>query len=317
MSAQITYSASVFTTLTLKIRRKGDLMETGELLDKKLREIRTKREVLLQPAPNYESYKTMLERGFLVRYNYESTAIEGNPLTQIEHDGILNRDQCPNTDRMRSVYEAINHADAFCYVNQHAIEPLNEERLLTLHKLLMSHLLDGGKYRTCNITVRGATHPFPPYTELPQLMNQFFTGLEEKRLSLTKYELAAWAHEEFVSIHPFVDGNGRMARLIMNYILLSYDCLPISVPIEKKEEYFKMLDNYYTDRNIIPLVELIVQQEEREADCVIKVMEPLSYPLIIDYNELHNRYPLKEDYIKELRIIMDRYREEIEKRRGF
>lgn len=111
--------------------------------------------------------------------------------------------------------------------------------------------------------------------------------------------------------------NGRMARLIMNYILLSYDCLPISVPIEKKEEYFKMLDNYYTDRNIIPLVELIIQQEEREADRVIKVMEPLSYPLIIDYNELHNRYPLKEDYIKELRIIMDRYREEIEKRRGF
>ena len=95
MSAQITYSASVITTLTLKIRRKGDLMATGELLDKKLREIRTKREVLLQPAPNYESYKTMLERGFLVRYNYESTAIEGNPLTQIEHDGILNRDQCP------------------------------------------------------------------------------------------------------------------------------------------------------------------------------------------------------------------------------
>ena len=104
-------------------------MATGELLDKKLREIRTKREVLLQPAPNYESYKTMLERGFLVRYNYESTAIEGNPLTQIEHDGILNRDQCPNTDRMRSVYEAINHADAFCYVNQHAIEPVSYTHL--------------------------------------------------------------------------------------------------------------------------------------------------------------------------------------------
>lgn len=248
-------------------------METGELLDKKLREIRTKREVLLQPAPNYESYKTMLERGFLVRYNYESTAIEGNPLTQIEHDGILNRDQCPNTDRMRSVYEAINHADAFCYVNQHAIEPLNEERLLTLHKLLMSHLLDGGKYRTCNITVRGATHPFPPYTELPQLMNQFFTGLEEKRLSLTKYELAAWAHEEFVSIHPFVDGNGRMARLIMNYILLSYDCLPISVPAEKNtvNRYYQILEDYHQSKDIKPLVELFGELEEQELDHVIQI----------------------------------------------
>ncbi|MFR6330916.1 MAG: Fic family protein [Eisenbergiella sp.] len=51
--------------------------------------------------------------------------------------------------------------------------------------------------------------------------------------------MAAWAHEEFVSIHPFVDGNGRIARLIMNYILLSYDCLPISVPIEKKKNTLK------------------------------------------------------------------------------
>lgn len=288
-----------------------------EVLLNKLHEIRTKKEVLLQPAPNYESYKTMLETSFLVRYNYESTAIEGNPLTQIEHDGILNRDQCPNTEWMRSIYEAINHADAFSYVCQYAMEPLTEERLLNLHRLLMCHILDGGKYRTCNITVHGATHPFPPYTAVPELMNRFFTELEEKKISLSNYELAAWAHEEFVSIHPFVDGNGRMARLIMNYILLSYDCLPISVPIEKKEEYFKMLDNYYRDHNIIPLVELIVQQEEMEADRVIKVMEPLTYPLVIDYSELHNRYPLKEDYIKELRIIMDRYREEVEKRRGF
>lgn len=292
-------------------------MATGELLDKKLHEIRTKREVLLQPAPNYENYKTMLEREFLVRYNYESTAMEGNPLTQIEHDGILNRDQCPDTARMRSIYEAINHADAFADVSQHAVEPLTEERLLAIHKILMLHLLDGGKYRTCDITVRGATHPFPPYTAVPELMNQFFTGLEEKRVSLTKFELAAWAHEEFVRIHPFVDGNGRTARLIMNYILLSNDYLPISIPINKKEEYFEILDNYFKDRVIIPLVELIVQMEEVEADRVIKVMEPLTYPLLIDYDTLQNRYPLKADYFRELRIVMDRYREEVKKRRGF
>ena len=60
-----------------------------ESLDKKLKEIKAKKEVLLQPAPNDENYKTMLEREFLVRYNYESTAMEGNPLTQMEHDGIL------------------------------------------------------------------------------------------------------------------------------------------------------------------------------------------------------------------------------------
>lgn len=292
-----------------------------ELIDKKLLEIRKKSEVLLQPAPNDETYKAMLEKDFLIRYNYESTAIEGNVLTQIEHEGILNRDQCPCTERMRSIYEAINHADAFECVYTNAIKqkPLTEEILLSLHQTLMNHLLEGGKYRMCNITVHGATHKFPEYTEIPMLMEKFFMDLDAKSkcVNVSKFELAAWAHAELVNIHPFQDGNGRMARLVMNYMLLLCGCLPISIPIERKEEYFKILDDYYEERNTCQMLELVIQQEEIELDRVIKIMEPVAYPLLLDYDALQKRYPKSEDYFRELRTIMDRYQEEVRKRRGF
>lgn len=289
--------------------------EDFDLINKK-KDYYIEHRVVLQNSPddNYGSKKDMLQAEFLTTYNYESTAIEGTPLTRIEHYGLLFKDQCPATERMTTIYEAINHADAFRMVTENATGPLTEHLLLEIHQILMHHILDGGKYRKCNVRVRNASHSFPSHEQVPQLMAQFFEKLEDQK-GLHPIELASWVHEAFVTIHPFEDGNGRTARLLMNYILIHNGYLPVSIPVEKKLDYFILMDNYYSNRDISPFVKMVAKVEEKHLDRVIAVLEPIMYPLLLDYEQIQNEHP--ENYIEELRVIMDNYRQEVKEKRGF
>ena len=90
---------------------------------------------------------------------------------------------------------------------------------------------------------------------------------------LHPFELAAWAHEEFVSIHPFRDGNGRTARMLSNYIIMQHGYLPISVPAQKHTatKYYQILEDYHQTNDIKPLTNFFAELEEQELDHVIEL----------------------------------------------
>ena len=101
----------------------------------------------------------------------------------------------------------------------------------------------------------------------------FYEDLKEKTEKMDAIELAVWTHAEFVKIHPFLDGNGRASRLIMNYQLMNNDFLPISINEKDRLKYYNTLDEYATKGDILPFKKLVEDLEEKRLDEINKIIE--------------------------------------------
>ena len=158
-------------------------------------------------------------------YTYESNRIEGNTLTLSEtslviHDGITVAGKTVNEH-----LEAINHKEAVEFLRDIAVGevPLSESTIKSLHALILKngkHHDDRGKYRSVPVSITGTTYVPPQPWQVPKLMEDLIFNYQEKSTQLHPVELAADIHAELVGIHPFIDGNGRTSRLVMNLILL-------------------------------------------------------------------------------------------------
>lgn len=289
-----------------------------ELFEKKLEFVRKNISCLETPTNKYNSVKEMLFADFLVKYNYESTAIEGSQLNKMQHYSMLYKGICPTVGTMQPIYESLNHADAFKYLLKQCERStsLAAPLIAELHSILMNHLLNApGEYRTVNVAVRSARHSFPEWGEVIYLMQEFFVQYEEKKGVLQPLELAAWVHSELVSIHPYVDGNGRMSRLMMNYVLLQHQYLPVSIPVEEKEAYFNFLDEYYRKRDFTQFEKYLAILEEKQLDSVIKFMEPYIFPFETTFEDIEKKHP--DNSLEVWNKLIDSYNQEVKKRRGF
>ncbi|MCI8993680.1 MAG: Fic family protein [Eubacterium sp.] len=162
------------------------------------------------------------DRSFDIEYAHNSTAIEGNTLTLIQTKVILEDGISVGGKTIREIYEVTNHAKAFSYVKKRIAErkPLDEAAMKDIHALLMQNILTGGIYRNVEVRISGAGFKPPSPNEMFRQVKNFFAALPY-RTDLNTIELAALTHAEFVKIHPFVDGNGRTSRMIMNYQLMA------------------------------------------------------------------------------------------------
>lgn len=124
----------------------------------------------------------------------------------------------------------------------------------------------GGVYRNQEVRISGAGHVPPVGNDMYIQIKNFYADLGWKRKELNPIEYAAWTHAEFVRIHPFIDGNGRTSRLIMNYQLMSEGFLPISIAKENRLDYYNVLESYAVDKNLQPFVELIGDLENKQLD---------------------------------------------------
>jgi Fic family protein len=159
-----------------------------------------------------------------MEYTYESNRIEGNTLTLMETDLVINKGLTISGKSMREHLEAINHKEAIDYikylVDRNTV--LSERELLQIHNLILRgvHPEDAGKYRSVPVSISGSSHvPSQPFL-VPTEMKDYFEWYERNRSRLHPVVLAAEMHERLVTIHPFIDGNGRTARLVMNLILI-------------------------------------------------------------------------------------------------
>lgn len=207
------------------------------------------------------------DRSFDIEYAHNSTAIEGNTLTLVQTKAILEDGLSVGGKMLREIYEVANHAKAFAYVKKRVAEglPLDEAAMKDIHALLMENILPGGVYRSVEVRISGAGFKPPAPNEMYRQVKNFFQDLPYQT-DLNPIELAAWTHAEFVKIHPFVDGNGRTSRMLMNYQLMTGGFLPVSIAKENRLEYFDALEAYAVGCDLAPFAEMVATLEEMRLD---------------------------------------------------
>ncbi len=203
-----------------------------------------------------------LREDLIVRWTYHSNAIEGNTLTlretKVALEGIT-----IGGKTLREHLEAVNHRDAILFLENlvQNPEPLSEWTIRSLHQLILKSIDDehAGRYRTVNVRISGALHLPPDQVMIPELMEQFIAWRSGEALALHPVERAARVHSEFVKIHPFVDGNGRTSRLLMNLELLKAGYPAAVLPVESRFEYYEALDAHHFLGDAESFLELIVK----------------------------------------------------------
>ncbi len=206
-----------------------------------------------------------LHDDLVLRWTYHSNAIEGNTLTlketKVALEGIT-----VGGKTIREHFEAINHREAIFFVEDlvRKREPLSEWQIKSIHQLILKNIDDknAGVYRKTNVIIAGADHLPPDALQVESEMEGFIQWYRTEGLALHPVERAARVHGEFVKIHPFVDGNGRTSRLLMNLELMKCGFPPIVLPVERRLEYYEALDLAHTKGNYEPFLRLISELAE-------------------------------------------------------
>lgn len=146
----------------------------------------------------------------------------------------------------------LNHGEAITLLESvlRKKKDLSEELVFSLHKLILKNIddIEAGRYRRSNVMVVGAAHIPPQAVKVPKLMVKFFIRYREQTHTLSVPELAAWVHYKFVHIHPFTDGNGRTARLLMNLVLMRNGYPPAVILTVDRKRYYRVLKEADRDR---------------------------------------------------------------------
>ena len=187
---------------------------------------------------------------YKIGLTWSSNALEGNSLTETETKVLLEDGLTVGGKPIRDYYEATGHAKAYDYIyTLMQGEEIGEAQLKTIHRLFYSQIDEAraGQYRQEKVIISGSKYPVAPPEQIEQLMNKFFQWLKAQEKQLHPVEFAAKAHKEFVFIHPFVDGNGRVARLLMNLCLLRQGYTMAIIPPVLRGDYIALLEKAHVD----------------------------------------------------------------------
>ena len=215
-----------------------------------------------------------LKESINLEWTYNSNGIEGNTLTLRETQVVLEGITVGGKS-LKEHLEVINHEQAILFLDDLIKDkkPITEWNIKNIHQLVLKEIDDdnAGRYRDENVKIKGATHIPPDYLIVPELMEKLIINYEDWK----KYHpiiRAALLHGELVKIHPFVDGNGRTSRLVMNLSLMNSGYLPVIVKKEKRLEYYNALDKAHTTGDYTDFVKLV---NELENEMLNKYLELL------------------------------------------
>ena len=207
----------------------------------------------LEKFRQFDSFR--IAQALELEYTFESNRIEGNTLTLRETDLVINEGLTISGKSMREHLEAINHVEAIGYIKQlmeHNFS-FNEREVLSIHNLILRGIIpeDAGKYRKVQVMIKGSSFMPPQPYIVPKEMEDYFIWYETHKNRLHPIVLAAEMHEKLVTIHPFIDGNGRTSRLVMNLILLQhgYVIANIKGDYETRMKYYDALETAQTKGN--------------------------------------------------------------------
>jgi Fic family protein len=191
-----------------------------------------------------------LSEDFMIDYTYNSNAIEGSTLTLEETALVLKEGVTIGGKPLQHHLEAIGHRDAYYYVEGLVKSkiPVSERTIKEIHTLvLMDRQTDKGVYRSVPVSV-GSFHPCQPY-EVPIQMERLMIGYNREMQKLHVVERAALFHLRFETIHPFIDGNGRVGRLLLNLELMKEGYPPVNVKFTDRTKYYGCFNHYRENNN--------------------------------------------------------------------
>lgn len=226
-----------------------------------LKEVEALKEERSRLRPLTQGELERMRDAFLVDYTHASTAIEGNTLT-LKETALVLEGMTIGQKPLKCHLEAIGHRDAFRYLEELVSggQSIDERMVKELHALVLADKPeDRGVYRRIPVYIRGAEHvPPQPYMVAP-LMEQWVRDV--KRSKKHPIAVAAESHLGFESIHPFIDGNGRTGRLLLNFVLMRAGYLPVSVKYENRLAYYGAFAAYGREGKTEPMVKILLEAE--------------------------------------------------------
>ena len=233
-----------------------------------------------------------------IEFAYNSNAIEGNTLSLRETQLVIQEGVTVRGKSLREHLEARNHPDAIAYVEKLAREKaaIEQDDVLKLHELLMRGIddLNAGKYRGGQVRVASAAFMPPSAARVPSLMSELLQTLSLNPEELRPIELAAFFHHKLVYIHPFSDGNGRTARLLMNVTLLRAG-YPFTVLLKvDRPRYLRALSEA-DNGNLTPFANFVASCVERSLDIYLLAFEKDAE--ILSLAEASKLTPFSQEYL--------------------
>ncbi|CAC9973509.1 Fic family protein [Flavobacterium panici] len=244
-------------------------------LEKILKEI----DLLKEKLDSYKQFDSFKIRQALeLEYTFESNRIEGNTMTLRETDMVINEGLTISGKSMREHLEAINHQEAIGFIKDLMSKnnSLNERDLLSIHNLILRGIIpeDAGRYRKVQVMIQDSSHmPSQPLL-VQQEMEEYFIWYEINKNKLHPVILAAEMHERLATIHPFIDGNGRTSRLIMNLILMQkgYLIANIKGDYENRIRYYQSLETAQTKKDKEDFLLFIAQTQKESLERYIAIL---------------------------------------------
>lgn len=242
-----------------------DVLDEIDLIKSKLDQFR-----------QFDSYS--IAQALELEYTFESNRIEGNTLTLRETDLVINEGLTISGKSMREHLEAINHQEAIAYI-KHLIDKnttLNEREVLSIHNLILRGINpeDAGRYRRVQIMIKESSFMPPQPFLVSKAMEDLFIWYETNKNKLHPIILSAEMHERLVTIHPFIDGNGRTSRLVMNLILLQngYVIANIKGDYDTRMQYYKALETAQTKNNKEDFLLFVAQNEKESLERYLEIV---------------------------------------------
>ncbi len=223
---------------------------------------------------NDDKSKEQLYKWLKSELAYTSNNIEGNTLTRKETRLVIEEDITSSSKPFVHYQEAVNHAKAFDYIidilKSKAI--ITENVVLDIHKKLLSGIdnYNAGFYRNCPVRISGSRVILPNPMKVPDLMKAFFQKLDSNK----GVEDIIKTHLDFVSIHPFSDGNGRCARLLMNLLLMQNGFCPIIIRPRDRKRYINSIEKTQLSGDIDDYMKFMVTRLSQSFDTIFDIYEP-------------------------------------------
>ncbi|MBU4360820.1 Fic family protein [Patescibacteria group bacterium] len=238
-----------------------------------LQKILDKKEKLDKMGPIPLDLQKNLQDWFRVELTYSSNAIEGNTLTRQETAQIVEKDITVEGKTLQEHIEAKNTAQGFDFILKNKDKEINENLILDIHKIILQKIDDhnAGKYRNIPVRIAGSRVILPNPVKVPDLMQDFVKWIKQTK-NKDPVELAINAHYKLVSIHPFVDGNGRTARLLMNLILLSANFPVAMIEKEQRNKYIKSIEKYQLENKSEDYYNFMLKTVEKGLDIYLEEM---------------------------------------------
>lgn len=245
-------------------------------MNDKINQVYDLKEKLSRLRPLNSGELKRLKDEFAINNTYNSNAIEGSTLTLRETAMILQEGITIAEKPIKEHLEAIGHKDAFEYIIEltDSKTALSESIIKEIHSLvLMADRENKGVYRKVPVMIMGAEHTPPQPYLVPKLMEQLIIDYNGLSKTTDVIQAVSLMHLKFESIHPFIDGNGRTGRLLLNFELMKKGFLPVNIKFSDRAKYYDCFDDYRKNGTADMLKGLIADYEQQELERYISIIE--------------------------------------------